>query len=119
TAPIRASVSGDTITLMAPPAEAQVTAAGIYRAAYRPNERLAGLVRAGDEGEKRLVPLAFAEVALPQAPVGSEPRLRSKLPDNNWVFIWDARRRTGWLLVALPATAERDIRFRIDWPASE
>ena len=111
-------MSGDTITLAAPPA-ANSLGAGVYRAAYRPNERLAGLVRAGDEGEKRLVPLAFAEVALPQAPAGAEPRLRSKLPDNNWVFIWDARRRIGWLLVALPATAERDIRFRIDWPASE
>ena len=83
------------------------------------NSRLAGLVRTGDDGEKKLTPMAFSEIALPNGPPNAEPRLRSKLADSNWVFIWDARRRTGWLLVALPATSEREIRFHIDWKNSE
>jgi hypothetical protein len=117
-AQVRARVSGDTVTVTVPAVAAEPSRSGVYQAVYRPNARLAGLIRTGDEGEKKLVPLAFSEVALPDGPPNAEPCLRSKLPDNNWVFIWDARRRTGWLLVALPATAEREIRFRIDWKAN-
>jgi hypothetical protein len=116
-AQVRTRVAGDTITVTVPPA-AEPSRSGVYQAVYRPNARLAGLIRTGDEGEKKLVPLAFSEVALPNGPPDAEPCLRTKLPDNNWVFIWDARRKTGWLLVALPATADREIHFRIDWKAS-
>jgi Peptidase family C25 len=116
---VTASVAGDTITLTVPSAAAESSRSGVYQAVYRPNARLAGLVRAGDDGEKKLVPLAFSEIALPQGPANAEPHLRTKLAESNWVFIWDARRRAGWLLVALPATAERQIRFSIDWKTHE
>jgi hypothetical protein len=116
---VKSKVIDNTITLSVPAAAAQASRSGVYQAVYRPNSRLAGLIRTGDDGEKKLTPMAFSEIALPNAPPNAEPRLRSKLPDSNWVFIWDARRRTGWLLVALPATAEREIRFHIDWKNSE
>lgn len=116
---VRARVEGDTITVSAPPASATIES-GAFRAAYRPNSRIAGLVRSGDDGEKkRLVPLAFAETPLPQAPPDAVPRLRSRIPENNWTFLWDARRRVGWLLVVLPPNAEREIRFHIDWNAHD
>jgi hypothetical protein len=73
------------------------------------------LVRTTDDGDKKLVPFAFAEVPFPNALPGRIPRLTTRLPDRGWVFIWDARRRAGWLLVALPSSGEREIRFRVEW----
>jgi hypothetical protein len=116
---VRSQVRADTITLSVPAAASQSSRSGVYQAVYRPNSRLAGLVRTGDDGEKKLTPLAFSEVSLPDGPPNAVPRLRTKLADSNWVFIWDPRRRAGWLLVALPATAEREIRFHIDWTTNE
>jgi hypothetical protein len=116
---VKSKVIDNTITLSVPAAAAQASRSGVYQAVYRPNSRLAGLIRTGDDGEKKLTPMAFSEIALANGPPNAEPRLRTKLADSNWVFIWDARRRTGWLLVALPATAEREIRFHIDWKNNE
>ena len=75
---------------------------GDFQAEIWPNARLAGLVsKTKVDKERRLVPMLYAEVNLPKAPAGKIPKLTSKLPDNNWVFAWDARRHTGYLL-ALP-----------------
>lgn len=115
---VRCRTQGDVITITAPPSTEKLES-GSFRSAYRPNARLAGLVRTGDDGEKRLVPFAFAEVPLPHALPGYQPRLRTKQPDANWVFLWDARRRVGWLLAVLPSNAERELRFHIEWSAHD
>ncbi len=89
---------------------------GEFETQLWPNARLAGLVTKNRvDDERRLVPMLYAEVALPKAPLGKTPRLTSRLPDNNWVFAWDARRHTGYLL-ALPRAHERErVRFQIHW----
>lgn len=112
---VRTDVAGNMITMRAPTVTGPGNGAGVFQAVYRPNARLAGLVRTGDEGEKKLVPLAFAEIALPHAPTNQQPKLRTKMADKNWVFVWDARRKVGWLLAVLPATDERTMRFHIEW----
>ena len=52
-----------------------------------PGGRLAGLFTATGEDTRKLAPLAFAEVALPDAPDGQTPRLTTKLPGRNWVTL--------------------------------
>ena len=36
----------------------------------------------------------------------------SKAPRKSWVFLWDARRRTGYLLIR-PNPDQREIRFEV------
>jgi hypothetical protein len=116
---VRCVVNGDAITMHVPEAIdfAGAKAAGSptrYQVPFRPNARLAGLVRPTDDG-KLLVPLVFAEVPLPHGPAGATPRLVTKLADGQWVFVWDARRRVGSLL-AMPKTAgEQVIKFHVEW----
>jgi hypothetical protein len=43
------------------------------------------------------------------------PHLRSALPRNNWVFTWDARRGSGYLLAAPRAKDRDELRFTVDW----
>ena len=61
-----------------------------------------------------LVPFVFAEVKIPNAgPL--TPRLRSRLPSRDWVFLWDARRKTGYVLAAPPMNGEAaSLKFRVD-----
>ncbi|MFO0807244.1 MAG: hypothetical protein U0746_01330 [Gemmataceae bacterium] len=110
-------VSGDSVTLHVPVETKSSPAGGKYRVPYRPNGRLAGLVRAGDDDGKELVPLAFAEVPLPSAPAGKEPVLKTKLADGAWAFVWDARRKVGYLLV-LPKDGGHDLKFHVEWQAA-
>jgi hypothetical protein len=112
----RCRIHGDTITLTVPPV-AGAEESGKYRVPYRPNERLAGLVRPAADDEKKLVPLAFAEVKLPNGPPGAMPILETKLPDSAWTFVWDARRRTGYVL-ALPSENAHEVKFRVTWEAN-
>ena len=55
---------------------------------------------------------------LPKAPPGRTPRLRSRLPERNWVFCWDARRACGYLLITPRARDEGEVRFRVEWEDS-
>jgi hypothetical protein len=88
-----------------------------YQVRMAPNARLAGLVRKIPQEETHpLVPLVFAEVHLPRVRLGQTPRLRTRLPESNWVFLWDARRRTGYLLAAPRARDHEALRFRVEWP---
>jgi hypothetical protein len=112
----RCRVHGDTITLTVPPI-AGAEESGKYRVPYRPNERLAGLVRPAADDDKKLVPFVFAEVNLPNGPPGSSPRLETKLPDTSWTFVWDSRRQAGYVL-ALPHDGARDVRFHVSWEKS-
>ncbi|HEY1378835.1 MAG TPA: C25 family cysteine peptidase [Gemmataceae bacterium] len=109
----RCRVRGDTITLTVPPT-AGAEESGKYRVPYRPNARLAGLVRPAADDDRRLVPFVFAEVKLPDGPAGATPRLETKLPDSAWTFVWDARRRAGYVL-ALPHEGAHEVRFRVTW----
>jgi hypothetical protein len=116
---VRCVVNGDAITMHVPEAVdfAGAKAAGSpirYQVPFRPNARLAGLVRPTDDG-KLLVPLVFAEVPLPHGPSGATPRLMTKLADSQWVFVWDARRRVGSLLAMPKTTGEQIIKFHVEW----
>lgn len=113
---VRCTVRGDSLTLTLPDTRYPKVHTGDFEAELWPNARLAGLVTKDRvDDERRLVPMLFAEVALPKAPVGKTPRLTSRLPDDNWVFAWDGRRRTGYLL-ALPRARDRErLRFQIHW----
>jgi hypothetical protein len=88
-----------------------------YQVRMLPNARLAGLVRKGNEevAGRPLVPLIFAEVHLPRACPGQMPRLRTRLPANNWIFVWDQRRRTGYLLAAPRQCDRTGLRFQVEW----
>jgi hypothetical protein len=115
---VKCTVKGETLTLHIPEEKYAKVHSGDFQAEIWPNTRLAGLVsKKAIDHERRLIPMLYAEVALPKAPAGKFPKLSSKLPDKNWVFAWDARRRTGYLL-ALPRPHDRQyIRFQIEWEA--
>jgi hypothetical protein len=90
-----------------------------YQTAMPPNGRLGGLRSKETDDEERhaLTQLVFVEVELPQAPAGRTPRLRGSLPGRNWTFLWDARRRRGYLL-AVPRAADHargELRFQVAW----
>jgi hypothetical protein len=112
--PVRRAVRGKTITLTVPAKTYDRAAAGDFRARVWPNARVAGLVRKDDDGKRDLVPLVFAEVPLPQAPDGKDVTLTSKLLDRRWVWLWDARRKVGSLLV-VPPDDRRELRFQAEW----
>lgn len=119
-APIRHKVHGNTISLLLPDSPHEKAVTSKYRAQMMPNGRLAGLLCKDPEEEGPcLVPLVFAEVELPSAPAGKTPRLHSRLPASNWVFCWDGRRRTGFLLVKPRAKDSGALRFHIDWESPE
>src|SRR5205814_6560516 len=98
-AAVRPIVENNRITFRVPETMYEAVATEKYTATLWPNGRLAGyLAKATTEERQRLLPLVFAEVPLPKAG-GKSPRLRSQLPEDRWVFSWDARRNTGYLLV--------------------
>jgi hypothetical protein len=112
---VESSVHKNTIHVSLPASFHEKTAVGRYQAEMWANARLGGLVRAGTDMNRRLVPLVFTEVSLPSAPKNKTPRLSSRLPGANWVFCWDARRRCGYLL-AVPRTKDTDaLRFTVHW----
>jgi hypothetical protein len=115
---VRHEVRGNTIVLTLPERPHNKVTTPKYQVQMLPNSRLAGLLMKGpddDEDGRRLVPFLYAEVQLPKAPKGKTPRLRSRLPERNYVFCWDARRSCGYLLVTPRARDEGEVRFRIEW----
>ncbi len=113
---VRHVVTGNTILIELPDELHGTVSSARYQVRMAPNSRLAGLVRKSEQGEAQpLVPLVFAEVYLPRARPGLTPRLRTKLPESNWVFLWDARRRTGYLLATPRARDHGALRFGVDW----
>jgi hypothetical protein len=113
---VRHHVHGNTIVLALPDATHDKVVTVKYQTTMRANARLAGLLTKQEEAEgHRLVPLAFAEVHLPNAPPGKTPRLHGRLPESRWVFCYDARRRCGSLLVMPRARDSGELRFRIEW----
>jgi hypothetical protein len=112
---IRHRVTGNTVVVKLPDTAYEKVVSEDYRAQLRPNGRLAGLIRREGTDTKRLVPFVFAEVHLPKAPAGQAPHLRTRLPDSHWAFVWDARRKCGYLLVTPRPRDETELRFRIEW----
>jgi hypothetical protein len=114
---LKCEVNKDRIALALPEKRYPATDVPPYKAEMWPGGRLAGLFTADGEDARRLAPLAFAEVALPDAPEGRHPRLTSKVPSARWVFQWDARRRVGYLLVIPREKDEKGMEFRLHWGA--
>jgi hypothetical protein len=113
---VRHRVEGNVLILKAPDRPHDTARSNPYQARMPANGRLAGLVRnSGGPDGKPLVPFLFAEVPLPRARPGQVPALRTRLPATHWAFLWDERRRCGYLL-ATPRPRDRgELRFHIDW----
>jgi hypothetical protein len=119
-APVRHEAHGNTIVLSLPATPHDKVITAKYQVQMLPNSRLAGLVQKDrdDEGQP-LVPFVFAEVSLPHAPAGRTPSLHGALPASHWVFSWDARRKTGYLLALLRPKDREELRFHVEWTNSE
>jgi hypothetical protein len=84
-----------------------------YQVTVWPNGRLGGLVTKDEQDpRKALVPLVFAEVHLKGH---GKPRLTSRMPADYWVFLWDGRLRTGYLLVRPRRRDQEQMRFYVNW----
>jgi hypothetical protein len=118
-AAVSARVRRRTIVVTLPPTAYPKVVTAKYQTAMRPNGRMAGLLRKGDEDGRRLVPFVFAEVRLPKAPFGKKPRLTSRIPGRSWVFCWDGRRKVGYLLVTPRAKDRTELRFHVKWEQPE
>ncbi len=91
-----------------------------YEARTLPDERLAGLLtKTAADQRKPLVPLIFREIQFPKATAGKVPSLHSRLPDANWVFNFDARRNTGYLLIRPRTKDTEQIRFTVKWEGDD
>jgi hypothetical protein len=103
------------ITLLMPGTRYETVERPPFVADLWPNARMAGLLTKEDDADRRLVPFLYAEVKLDVPVAGQRPKLHTKLPANQWVFVWDERRKAGHLLV-VPRTKDRDeVRFRVEW----
>lgn len=119
-APVHHWLRGRMIVLDIPEKPLPRAVSSKYSAQIVPNGRLGGLVaKEPDEFGKQLKGLVFAEVHLPKAPAGTTPVLHSHLPSRRWVFCWDERRSTGYLLVLPRAKDRGELRFVIDWTPQE
>jgi hypothetical protein len=117
---VRGRVVKDTFILSIPEKAHEKVTVDKYEVQMLPNARLAGLLTKTDDvaDNRSLIPLLFAEVALPDAPFGKTPTLRGKLNENRWVFCWDAWGKRGYLLVMPRASDQKEIRFQIEWQAA-
>jgi hypothetical protein len=112
---VQCQARANTITLKIPARAYEKVQVDRFTAEMRPNARLAGLLTVEGEDNRRLVPFVFAEAPLPMAPPGRSPRLTSRLPERNYVWVWDARRRCLYVLAMPRARDTETIRFRLDW----
>jgi hypothetical protein len=112
---VRSTPSGGSVIVVSLPDTAyEKVVSTHYQTEMRPNGRLAGLLTRGEEDDRHLVPFVFAEVRLPPGPPGQKPKLRSRLADKHWVFCWDQRRNSGYLLIT-PRHKDRELRFHVEW----
>ncbi len=117
---VRHQVQGSTIIVSLPGETKNVVRTEKYQTTLPPNGRAAGLVRKERIEERRpLVPFVFAEVKLPKGRAGQTPRLSSRLPSSRWVFVWDERRRIGYLLAMPRPQDTEELRFQVRWETVE
>jgi hypothetical protein len=113
---VRHEVQGNSIVIQLPEKRHEKVTSNKFQVEMPPNARLAGLIRKEqDDSEKPLVPFVFVEVSLPRAPTGRVPELHAAIPSSHYVFCWDQRRRTGYLLVTPRPRDEKELRFRVTW----
>jgi len=118
-APVRAVAQGNRIVVELPSESYGKVVTARYKVRIPPNARLAGLLRkARDEDGQPLVPFVFAEVSLPRIRSNQTPKLHSRLPSSHWVFLWDPRRCTGYLLATPRVKDGPTLRFSVEWPAT-
>jgi hypothetical protein len=104
------STRGRTLTITLPELRHDRVTSGAYEARMPPNARLAGLMSMDEEEDRqKLVPLAFVEVAFKVAP--STPTVTSRLPQKDWIFLWDERRSAGYLLVRIGNREKPKLEF--------
>ncbi len=107
---------GNTLTIALPQDTHGKIVSAKYRAEALPNARLAGLLTHTDQKDDHpLVPLIFREIKFSKAPPDKMPHLRGRLPEGNWVFLYDQRRAVGYLLVRPRSKDLEEIRFTVDW----
>lgn len=117
---VRHTVQGNVITVKMPQTAHERAITSKYKAQMLPNGRLAGLItRDLDETRPTLVPFVFAEIALPHAPARKTPQLSSRASSNRYVFCWDARRRSGYLLLIPRESDGEELKFHVHWEESE
>jgi hypothetical protein len=117
---VQHKVHGNTIVVTLPDTSLVQAITSKYKAKMAANGRVAGMLRKiEEEGKQPLVPFVFVEVHLPKASGGRTPQLQSRLPSKRWVFCWDARRCSGYLLLTPRATDKDELRFHINWDNRE
>ena len=117
---IRSETVGNTIAITLPEEAHEKVKTTKFQVEMMPNARLAGLLRKEKEEDGQpLVPFIFAEVRMPKARAGCEPKLHSKVASNRWVFVYDPRRNTGYILVTSRKADEREMRFHVEWQPTE
>jgi hypothetical protein len=112
---VRHQVKDDTIIVTRPPDMYDRINTEKHTARSWPNGRLAGLVTRPDEDDRELVPFLFAEVRLSPPAPGRVPKLQSQVRASNYVFVWDARRGSGYLIVIPPARERGELKFEVRW----
>jgi len=117
---VRHAVRGNTISLYQPYEAHDPVTVNPYHSHMLPNARLAGLLYKDlASPQRRFAPLLFAEVHLPKAPHGMVPRLQSRLPADRYVFCWDPRRRSGYLLASPRPKDRGELHFHVSWESSD
>lgn len=113
-------LKGDTLTVHLPPRSYEIVKVDRYEARMRPNARLAGLLTASEDDQDKLsfLPFVFVEAKFPAAPAGKIPRLTSRVPEKNWIFLWDQQRSCGYLLITPRGKSENELRFKISWEST-
>jgi hypothetical protein len=115
-APITHKLHGHTLTISLPQERHAKVETAHYQTQIQADARLAGLLAKTKGDEKHpLIPLIFREIHFPKAPADKTPYLHGRVPASNWVFTYDARRRTGYLLIRPRAQDVEEIRFTVEW----
>lgn len=117
--PLKYEVTKSRLILTLPAKRYPSTEVGVYRSEMWPGGRLAGLFSSDDDANRHLIPFAFAEVGIPDAPDGKAPRLTSKVPARNYLLKWDARRKVAYLLLLPRAKDTGTIEFQIHWDTAD
>jgi hypothetical protein len=118
--PVTHELRGHSLVVSLPKEPHPKVATARYEAQILPDERLAGLLtKTAADHKKPLVPLIFREIHFSKATEGKVPRLHSRLPEANWVFTFDARRNTGYLLIRPRTKDAEQIRFTVRWEGSD